>query len=173
MEAVARQFGRGDAHALIVRNGFFSFAGAQIFEAGGLRETTVMMAARRQRGGAPLCPAPIDEVVARIRRPPRCGFRPACRNRLRDDPADDYITALADAAHGVGRADGAGLHRLGAVWVDMRQTGVDVLISARKGLERLALGGMVILSALGSRGWPRPPATVRAGPEMARDHAGL
>ena len=68
MEAVARQFGR-DAHALIVRNGFFSYRWSQIFDAGGFaRETTVMRA--RQAGNdsrAPFAPAAIDEVVASIR----------------------------------------------------------------------------------------------------------
>ncbi|HIC67315.1 MAG TPA: alanine--glyoxylate aminotransferase family protein, partial [Paracoccus sp.] len=34
MESVARQFGR-DAHALILRNGWFSYRWSQIFEAGG------------------------------------------------------------------------------------------------------------------------------------------
>ncbi len=34
MEAVARQFG-GGAHALIIRNGWFSYRWTQIFEAGG------------------------------------------------------------------------------------------------------------------------------------------
>lgn len=51
MEAVARQFAR-DAHALVVRNGFFSFRWSQIFELGGFTsETTVMMA--RPMGNAP------------------------------------------------------------------------------------------------------------------------
>ena len=41
MEAVARQFG-GGAHALILRNGWFSFRWTQIFEAGGFAARTTV-----------------------------------------------------------------------------------------------------------------------------------
>lgn len=54
MEAVARQFGHG-AHALIVRNGWFSFRWTQIFDAGQFTsDTTVCMA--RQNGNDPQTP---------------------------------------------------------------------------------------------------------------------
>ena len=68
MEAVARQFGDG-AHALIVRNGWFSYRWSQIFEAGAFTsETTVCMARQTGNGAqAPFAPAPIDEVTASIR----------------------------------------------------------------------------------------------------------
>ena len=67
MEAVARQFASG-RHALIVRNGWFSYRWSQIFEAGGFAaETTVMKArAAGNAGQAPFAPAPIEEVVAKI-----------------------------------------------------------------------------------------------------------
>ena len=68
MEAVARQFANG-AHALVVRNGWFSFRWSQILDAGGFaREVTVAMA--RPAGNEPqpaYAPPPIDEVVAQIR----------------------------------------------------------------------------------------------------------
>ena len=64
MEAVARQFGKGNV--LIVRNGWFSFRWTQIFDAGGFASaTTVVMA--RQTGNdprAPYAPPPVEEVVA-------------------------------------------------------------------------------------------------------------
>mgnify|MGYP003497803769 CR=1 FL=1 len=67
MEAVARQFGQG--HALIVRNGWFSYRWTQIFDAGGFaKQTTVVMA--RAAGNSPtssFAPPPIEEVVAKIR----------------------------------------------------------------------------------------------------------
>ena len=42
MEAVARQFGQGNA--LIVRNGWFSYRWTQIFEAGGFANSTTVVA---------------------------------------------------------------------------------------------------------------------------------
>lgn len=152
MEAVARQFGR-DAHALIVRNGFFSFRWSQIFDAGGFaRDTTVMMA--RQTGNdarAPFAPAPIDEVVARIREArPDAVFAPHVETAAGMILPDDYITALADAAHEVGAVMVLDCIASGAIWVDMAATGVDVLISApQKGWSASPSAGMVMLSARG------------------------
>ena len=59
MEAVARQFGTG--HALIVRNGWFSYRWSQIFDTGGFaRETTVVMA--RPAGNEPRHPSQLYEA---------------------------------------------------------------------------------------------------------------
>ncbi|SMO51832.1 aminotransferase class V-fold PLP-dependent enzyme [Paracoccus laeviglucosivorans] len=153
MEAVARQFGR-DAHALIVRNGFFSFRWSQIFEAGGFaRETTVMMA---QRAGneplAPFAPAPVQEVVAKIRETrPDAVFAPHVETAAGMILPDDYIRAIADAAHEVGAIMVLDCIASGAVWVDMAATGVDVLISApQKGWSASPSAGMVMLSARGA-----------------------
>ncbi|RDW13208.1 aminotransferase class V-fold PLP-dependent enzyme, partial [Paracoccus thiocyanatus] len=149
MEAVARQFGR-DAHALIVRNGFFSYRWSQIFETGGFaRQTTVMMA--RPQGNeprAPFAPAPIDEVVAKIRETrPDAVFAPHVETAAGMILPDDYIAALAQAAHEVGALMVLDCIASGAVWVDMRETGVDVLISApQKGWSASPSAGMVMLS---------------------------
>lgn len=160
MEAVARQFGR-DAHALIVRNGFFSFRWSQIFDAGGFaRETTVMMARPAgNEAAAPFAPAPIDEVVAKIREArPDAVFAPHVETASGMILPDDYIRALADAAHEVGALMVLDCIASGAVWVDMRETGVDVLISApQKGWSASPSAGMVMLSA---RGAERLEATV-------------
>ena len=150
MEAVARQFG-GDAHALIIRNGFFSFRWSQIFEVGGFaRETTVMKA--RPTGNAPqapFAPAPIDEVVARIRETrPDAVFAPHVETAAGMILPDDYIKALADAAHEVGGILVLDCIASGAIWVDMAATGVDVLISApQKGWSASPSAGMVMFSA--------------------------
>ncbi len=152
MEAVARQFGR-DAHALIVRNGFFSFRWSQIFDAGGFaRETTVMMARPAgNEAAAPFAPAPIDEVVARIRETrPDAVFAPHVETASGMILPDDYIRALADAAHEVGALMVLDCIASGAIWVDMGDTGVDVLISApQKGWSASPSAGMVMLSARG------------------------
>ncbi|MFV0385907.1 MAG: alanine--glyoxylate aminotransferase family protein, partial [Paracoccus sp. (in: a-proteobacteria)] len=104
MEAVARQFGN-DAHALIVRNGWFSYRWSQIFETGGFtRETTVVMA--RPQGNEPqpaYAPPPIAEVVAKIRETrPDAVFAPHVETAAGLILPDDYIRALSDAAHEVG-----------------------------------------------------------------------
>ncbi|WP_294925442.1 aminotransferase class V-fold PLP-dependent enzyme [uncultured Paracoccus sp.] len=149
MESVARQFAR-DAHALVVRNGFFSYRWSQIFEAGGFaRETTVVMA--RATGNEPqasFSPPPIEEVVAKIRETrPDAVFAPHVETAAGLILPDGYIRALADAAHEVGAVMVLDCIASGAVWVDMKATGVDVLISApQKGWSASPSAGMVMLS---------------------------
>ncbi len=149
MESVARQFGR-DAHALIVRNGWFSYRWSQIFEAGGFaRETTIAMA--RPAGNdaqSAYAPPPIDEVTAKIRDVrPDAVFAPHVETSTGLILPDDYISALAAAAHEVGALMVLDCIASGAVWVDMRATGVDVLISApQKGWSASPSAGLVMLS---------------------------
>ncbi|MBC9247132.1 alanine--glyoxylate aminotransferase family protein [Paracoccus sp. 11-3] len=149
MESVARQFGR-DAHALIVRNGWFSYRWSQIFEAGGFaRETTVAMA--RPAGNEPqpaYAPPPIDEVVAKIRETrPDAVFAPHVETSAGIILPDHYITALAAAAHEVGALMVLDCIASGTIWVDMAKTGVDVLISApQKGWSASPAAGLVMLS---------------------------
>ena len=60
---------------------------------------------------------------------------------------DDYITALAAAAHDVGALMVLDCIASGCVWVDMKKTGVDVLISApQKGWSATPAAGLVMLS---------------------------
>ena len=61
---------------------------------------------------------------------------------------DGYISALAAAAHEVGALLVLDCIASGAVWVDMAQTGVDVLISApQKGWSASPSTGLVMFSA--------------------------
>ncbi|MDQ2091679.1 aminotransferase class V-fold PLP-dependent enzyme [Marimonas arenosa] len=149
MEAVARQFGH-DAHAMIVRNGWFSYRWSQIFEAGDFpRETTVFKA--RQTGNdarAPFAPAPVEEVVSAIREAkPDVVFAPHVETSAGLILPDDYVTALATAAHEVGALMVLDCIASGAVWVDMKATGVDVLISApQKGWSASPSAGLVMMS---------------------------
>lgn len=149
MEAVARQFGRG-AHALVVRNGWFSFRWSQIFDAGQFTsDTTVCMARQTGNGVAtPFAPAPIEEVVAKIHEAkPDVVFAPHVETSAGLILPDDYITELADAAHEVGALMVLDCIASGCAWVDMRATGVDVLISApQKGWSASPSAGLVMLS---------------------------
>ncbi|UXX82323.1 aminotransferase class V-fold PLP-dependent enzyme [Roseovarius pelagicus] len=150
MEAVARQFG-ADAHALIVRNGWFSYRWTQIFDAGKFTsEETVCMARQTGNGTtAPFAPAPIEEVTARIREArPDVVFAPHVETSAGLILPDDYVTALAAAAHEVGALMVLDCIASGCAWIDMQATGVDVLISApQKGWSASPSAGLVMLSA--------------------------
>ncbi len=149
MEAVARQFGTG-THAFVVRNGWFSFRWSQIFDAGQFTaETTVLKA--RQTGNdsrAPFAPAPIEEVTAAIRdAKPDVVFAPHVETSAGIILPDDYVTALAAAAHEVGALMVLDCIASGCAWVDMKATGVDVLISApQKGWSSTPCAGLVMMS---------------------------
>ena len=149
MEAVARQFAR-DAKTLVVRNGWFSYRWSQIFEAGAFAaESTVMKA--RQAGNdvtAPFAPAPIEEVVAKIQDvKPDVVFAPHVETSAGVILPDDYIKAMAEAAHEVGALMVLDCIASGCVWIDMKALGVDVLCSApQKGWSASPSAGLVMMS---------------------------
>ncbi len=148
MEAVARQFGRGQV--LIVRNGWFSYRWTQIFEAGEFAAGTTVAMARQTGNGvrAPYAPPPIEEVVARIRElRPEAVFAPHVETSSGILLPDDYVAAMAEAAHEVGALMVLDCIASGCVWVDMAATGVDVLISApQKGWSASPAVGIVVMS---------------------------
>lgn len=132
MEAVARQFAT-DKPVLVIRNGWFSFRWTQIFEMGRIPASCTVMKARLQGSGRqqPFAPAPIGEVVAAIRREkPAVVFAPHVETSAGMVLPDDYLKAVADAAHEVGGLFVLDCIASGALWVDMKTTGVDVLVSA-------------------------------------------
>lgn len=154
MEAVARQFATG-RKAFVVRNGWFSFRWSQIFEMGGFA-ADVQVAMARQSGNAPRSPyqpAPIDEVVAAIRASrPDVVFAPHVETAAGMILPDDYLLSLAAAAHEVGALFVLDCIASGCVWVDMKATGVDVLISApQKGWSASPSAGLVLLSDAAAR----------------------
>jgi aspartate aminotransferase-like enzyme len=150
MEAVARQFGQGSV--LVVRNGWFSYRWSQIFDMGGFAKDVTVVMARQATVGArvPFAPPPIDEVVAAIHaKRPQAVFAPHVETSAGLILPDDYIRAMADAAHAVGAILVLDCIASGCVWVDMQATGVDVVISApQKGWSASPSAGLVMLSAL-------------------------
>ncbi|MDW4548024.1 aminotransferase class V-fold PLP-dependent enzyme [Defluviimonas sp. D31] len=150
MESVARQFA-GGKKALIVRNGWFSFRWSQIFDMGGFAGETVVAMARQTGNSArsPFAPAPIAEVVQAIRdTKPDAVFAPHVETASGMILPDDYLKALAAAAHEVGALFVLDCIATGCVWVDMKAIGVDVLISApQKGWSASPSAGLVMLSA--------------------------
>ena len=149
MEAVARQFGAG-SHAFVVRNGWFSFRWSQIFDAGDFTAKTTVLKARQAGNDtrAPFAPAPIEEVTDAIRAAkPDVVFAPHVETSAGIILPDDYVTALAAAAHEVGALMVLDCIASGCAWVDMKATGVDVLISApQKGWSATPCAGLVMMS---------------------------
>ena len=148
MEAVARQFAQNQ-HCLVIRNGWFSFRWSQIFDMAQLPAKTTVLKARPIESGAEahFAPAPIDEVVATIRaEKPSLVFAPHVETASGMLLPDDYLRAVADAVHEVGGLFVLDCIASGCVWVDMRQVGVDVLISApQKGWSATPCCAMVML----------------------------
>ena len=151
MEAVARQFADGQK-VLVIRNGFFSFRWSQILEMGKLTapaNITVLKARRTGDGAqAPWVPAPIDEVVATIEREkPAVVFAPHVETASGMMLPDDYMRQVAEATHAAGGLFVLDCIASGAMWVDMKAIGVDVLVSApQKGWSSSPAGAMVCLS---------------------------
>ncbi len=149
MEAVARQFANREK-VLIVRNGWFSYRWSQIFDAGALGGGAVVCKARQQGEGAqaPWAPCPVEEVAAAIRAErPKVVFAPHVETASGIILPDAYLRTVADAAHEVGALFVLDCVASGAMWVDMRATGVDVLISApQKGWSGSPCCAMVMLS---------------------------
>ena len=149
MEAVARQFAAGK-HVLVIRNGWFSYRWTQIFDMGGIPASSSVLKARRTGSGAtaPWAPAPIAEVQASIaREKPALVFAPHVETASGMILPDGYLRAVADAVHAVGGLFVLDCIASGAMWVDMKATGVDVLISApQKGWSSSPCCAMVMLS---------------------------
>jgi len=149
MESVARQFVAGK-HVMVIRNGWFSYRWTQIFDMGALPASHSVLKARRVAGGAqaPWEPAPIDEVRAAIaREKPALVFAPHVETASGMILPDDYLRAVADAVHATGGLFVLDCIASGAMWVDMRATGVDILISApQKGWSSSPCCAMVMLS---------------------------
>jgi aspartate aminotransferase-like enzyme len=149
MESVARQFAHGQ-HVMVIRNGWFSYRWTQIFDMGSIPASHTVLKARRVSDGAQAAwaPAPIEEVKAAIaKEKPALVFAPHVETAAGMILPDDYLKAVADAVHAAGGLFVLDCIASGAMWVDMRSTGVDILISApQKGWSSSPCCAMVMLS---------------------------
>jgi len=148
MESVARQFA-GGKKCLVIRNGWFSFRWNQILEMGGIASDIIVLKAHAVEDGpqAALAPAPIEEVVARIKaEQPDLVFAPHVETASGMLLPDNYVRAVADAVHSVGGLFVLDCIASGTLWVDMQASGVDVLISApQKGWSASPCSALVML----------------------------
>ena len=149
MEAVARQFAT-DKKTLVIRNGWFSYRWTQILDMGQIAAESTVLKARRMGSDkqSPWVPAPIEEVVAAIReKKPDVVFAPHVETACGMILPDDYLRAVANAVHEVGGLFVLDCIASGAMWVNMVDTGVDVLVSApQKGWSSSPCCAMVMLS---------------------------
>jgi aspartate aminotransferase-like enzyme len=148
MEAVARQFATGQK-IVVVRNGWFSFRWSQILEMGAIAASTTVLKARQTGSGdqAPFAPAPVDEVVAAIERErPGVVFVPHVETASGLLLQDDYLRSLAAAVRKVDGLLVVDCIASGALWLDMAELDIDVLISApQKGWSASPCCGLVML----------------------------
>jgi aspartate aminotransferase-like enzyme len=149
MEAVARQFASGKK-VLVIRNGWFSFRWTQIFEMGHIPAQSTVLKARRLNltSQSPWAPCPIDEVVKTIlEQRPEVVFAPHVETSAGMMLSDEYLSKVTHAVHEVGGLFVLDCVASGAMWVDMKATGVDVLITApQKGWSSSPCCAMVMLS---------------------------
>ncbi|TXI09796.1 MAG: alanine--glyoxylate aminotransferase family protein [Polynucleobacter sp.] len=132
MEAVARQFATNQK-CLIIRNGWFSYRWTQIFEAGQISQDIHVLKARRTDADAhsPFAPAPIEEVVQWIKtEKPAVVFAPHVETSAGMILPDDYLKKMGEAVQSVDGLFVLDCIASGAMWVNMKECHVDILISA-------------------------------------------
>lgn len=150
MEAVARQFAAGKK-VLVIRNGWFSYRWSQILAAGDIAAAeTVLKAQPTDDSAQPaFAPPAIGDVVATIAAErPDVVFAPHVETSSGMILPDDYVAAVAAAAHDVGALFVLDCIASGTIWIDMAALGVDVLCSApQKGWSGPPCAGLVMMSA--------------------------
>ena len=149
MEAVARQFATNQ-NVMVIRNGWFSYRWTQILEMGSIASShTVSMANPvRDEEQAPFAPPDLDLVLTKIdEEKPKVVFAPHVETSAGMLLPDSYITQVADAAHQSGGIMVLDCIASGALWVDMKKTGVDVIVSApQKGWSGTPCCALVMMS---------------------------
>ncbi|MDE4454397.1 aminotransferase class V-fold PLP-dependent enzyme [Psychrobacter sp. DAB_AL62B] len=150
MEAVARQL-TIDEDCLIIRNGWFSYRWTQILEKGKFAKSSTVLTAEREDDGdapKPFAPVDIETAVAKIKEDkPAVVYAPHVETSSGIILTEDYIKALSEAVHSVGGLLVIDCIASGCVWLDMKDLGIDVLISApQKGWSSTPCAGLVMLS---------------------------
>jgi len=157
MESVARQFAT-DEHVMVLRNGWFSYRWTEIFDMGGEGKSipsshTVLKAQPVSSGDSHsmqpyYTPYPIDEVVEKIyKEKPKVLFAPHVETSTGIILPDDYIRKASQAMHDVGGLFVLDCIASGTVWADMKDLGVDIVISApQKGWTGPACAALIMMS---------------------------
>ncbi len=147
MEAVARAYGHG--HCLILRTGYFSYRWTQIFDAMGKADVTVLTAAPTSDApAAGWAPPAVEAVTERIRTErPAAVFAAHVETAAGIELPVAYLRAIGAACREVGAVFVLDCIASGAEWVDLREVGCDVLLSApQKGWSGTPGTGYVMLT---------------------------
>jgi len=149
MEAIARQFAN-DQNVLVIRNGWFSFRWSQIFSKGNITSNVKVLSASPtfENFQAPFKPVSLDEITRYINEnKPSVVFAPHVETSAGIILPDEYLKSIANAVHSYGGIFVLDCVASGAAWVDMKTTGVDVLLTApQKGWSASPCAGVVMLS---------------------------
>ena len=157
MEAVARQFAT-DQHALVIRNGWFSYRWTEIFDMGTpkhagitashtvLKAVPVEIENNKQTHFAPHPAHHVVDIILQER--PSVVFAPHVETSTGMMLSDDYIKQVSEAVHDVGGLFVLDCIASGTVWCDMKDLGIDVLITApQKGWTGAPCAALVQLSS--------------------------
>ncbi len=120
---------------LVIRNGWFSYRWTQIFNQGVTPEHAEIVMAQPDTDAKDqqFSPTPIDDICAKIKEnAPRVVVSPHVETSAGILMPDEYLKKIADTAHEVGAIFVLDCVASGALWVDMKTIGVDVLITAPK-----------------------------------------
>lgn len=133
MESVARQFANNE-HVMVIRNGWFSFRWTEIFDEGSIPKSHTVLKAQpvgTVDSHTQYAPYPIDSAVAKIlKEKPAVVFAPHVETSTGMILSDEYIQKVGQAVHEVGGLFVLDCIASGTVWADMKELGVDVIISA-------------------------------------------
>ncbi len=149
MEAIARQFAN-DQNVLVIRNGWFSFRWSQIFSKGNITSNVKVLSASPtfENFQAPFKPQSLEEITRHINEnKPSVVFAPHVETSAGIILPDEYLRGISNAVHSHGGIFVLDCVASGAAWVDMKTTGVDVLLTApQKGWSASPCAGVVMLS---------------------------
>ncbi len=159
MEAVARQFANNQK-CLVLRNGWFSYRRTQIFDLANITQDVTVLKGKQLDATAQgvFAPAPIEDVVAFIKKEkPAVVFAPHVETSAGIILPDAYLKAVGEAVRSVGGLFVLDCIASGAMWVDMKASNVDVLITApQKGWSSSPCCALI---ALGERARERIEST--------------
>ena len=152
MEAIARQFAN-EARVLVIRNGWFSYRWSQIMDAGNLASHTTVLSASQSDDStdAPFAPYPLEDILKHIRsEKPDVVFCPHVETSAGMMMPDDFIRAVTDCVHEHGGIFVLDCVASGTVFVNLEETGVDVLLTApQKGWSASPCAALVMMSPHG------------------------
>lgn len=149
MEAVARQFAN-DQRCLVLRNGWFSYRWSQILDMGKITDDVTVLKASTGSDDhqAPYSPVSAEGAADRIRaEKPAVVFAPHVETASGMRLPDSYLKTVGEAVHEVGGLFVLDCVASGALWVDIKDCSVDVLISApQKGWSASPCAALIALS---------------------------